>query len=54
MEMVMSNGFAELSAIDMNTVNGGSRNGARAVLLIGVALSMGIGAPIAGIVFLDK
>ena len=50
MESVMKNGFAELSADEMNEVDGGTRDAARFVLLLGGALSMGIGAPIGGII----
>lgn len=50
MEMVMSNGFAELNASEIEEIEGGNRDAARALLLIGGALSMGIGAPIGGIV----
>ena len=34
----------------MNEVDGGTRDAARFVLLLGGALSMGIGAPIGGII----
>lgn len=49
MEMIITNGFAELSAIEMDAVNGGSKESAQAILLIGGALLLGIGAPVAAL-----
>ena len=49
MDMVMTNDFAEMSSSELIDIEGGSRDAARAILLIGGALSMGIGAPVGGI-----
>ena len=48
MENVMNYGFVELSAMDMCDVNGGSKEAAQVILIIGGAVLLGVGAPIAG------
>ncbi len=47
--MTMTNEFAELSSFEMGAINGGSKGAAQAVLLIGGAVLLGVGAPIAGL-----
>lgn len=50
MEMVLNNGFCEMSQDEMNLVDGGSKAAAQAVLLIGGAVLLGVGAPVVGAV----
>lgn len=50
MEMTLNNGFSELSMVEMELVDGGSKAAAQAVLLVGGAVLLGVGAPIVGAV----
>lgn len=50
MEMILNNGFTELSLEEMELVDGGSKEAAQAVLIVGGAVLLGVGAPVVGAV----
>lgn len=50
MEMVLRNGFCELTVEESCLVDGGSKEAAQAILIVGGAVLLGIGAPVVGAV----
>lgn len=48
MELTLRNGFCELTMDEMQAVDGGSKEAAQAILIVGGAVLVGVGAPVIG------